>query len=492
MITSAPYTLGAAFLISVGASPFLGFSYGYLELVLGVALFFCFLLCARKIFLYAALISFSAALGILRGGAAEDAFNMKALAQFTSEQTFEVRVLSNPEPKEFSIRAIAEVSTVSETVLVPKEKVLLVLPRDSEIAYGDVLTITGALQIPESFATQSGKEFDYERFLKKDGVAFLLRGSIITRTPETFSVKKYLFVFEERLLSGINRLVPMPESGLLAGILLGEKGSLSESLRTSLTNSGLIHIAVLSGYNITLVAAGALFVLAFLFPVWRLVGALLVVLVFVVMTGADATAVRAGVMASLVFLARYLGREADAARLLMIAAVAMVIYNPFSLLYNPSFQLSFLATAGLIFGSPIILSFITRVPFAALKEIIATTIATQIFVLPLLLYLTGTISYLALPANILVLPFIPLLMVVGGVGAFLEMFSHVLALPFAFLTHLIIGFVILVAQYIGTLPFAVSQSISFPLTFVAVSYALLFLSIFIWQRRSSALRSSAN
>src|SRR5690606_11317679 len=101
-------------------------------------------------------------------------------------------------------------------------------------------------------------------------------------------------------------------------------------------------------------------------------------------------------------------------RLLVVTAVVMLIHNPLILRYDPSFQLSFLATIGLIYVSPLFERLLTnRIPSRTIREIVVGTLATYVFVLPLLLYMTGEMSVVSLPANLLVLPVVPVLMATG-------------------------------------------------------------------------------
>ena len=117
---------------------------------------------------------------------------------------------------------------------------------------------------------------------------------------------------------------------------------------------GLIHIVVLSGYNMTVVADGVARLFRFLSLRSRTVVGTVLIILFSLMVGGGATVIRAAIMTILALIARTLGRVADAGRLLFIAGIIMLLENPRILLGDPSFQLSFLATLGLIYLSPLV------------------------------------------------------------------------------------------------------------------------------------------
>lgn len=150
---------------------------------------------------------------------------------------------------------------------------------------------------------------------------------------------------------------------------------------------------------------------------------ILAILLFVLMTGANSTALRAGIMASLMIFARATGRNYDVARTMILAAVLMIFINPFVLVYDVSFQLSFIATIGVIFYAPRFEKYFRWItPKLGLRDIVSVTTAVYIFVLPFILYKMGNLSIVALPANILILPLIPFTMLFGFLSGFLGFF----------------------------------------------------------------------
>ena len=136
----------------------------------------------------------------------------------------------------------------------------------------------------------------------------------------------------------------------------------------------------------------------------------------------------------------------------------MILHNPKILVFDPSFQLSFLATCALIYVVPIVEKCLSRgvlTKWEEARSIIATTIGTQITVLPLLIYSMREVSLVSLPANILILFFIPYAMFLGFVATLLSYISITIALPVTYLAHLILSWILFVGHFLGNLSFAV-------------------------------------
>src|SRR6185369_13002766 len=147
------------------------------------------------------------------------------------------------------------------------------------------------------------------------------------------------------------------------------------------------------------------------------------------------------VMAIIALFAELVRRDYAVSRALLLAGAGMLIQNPMILLYDPSFQLSFLATLGLIMlSSPIEkkLGFITDK--MGIRALVASTFATQIFVSPLIFYMMGQLSIIGIVVNILVLPFIPLTMLLVFLCGFFGFFSHLLSEIEGWGSHILLSY----------------------------------------------------
>ncbi len=323
--------------------------------------------------------------------------------------------------------------------------------------YGDRLLLEGKLALPQILTEDDGRVFDYPAYLRSKGIRYQMlfpRVSILEEHQGSIVMEK-LFSVKSSFEEGIANALPAPQSALLSGLLLGGKQSLGAVWLERFRTSGIVHIVVLSGYNMTVVAEW----LVVLFRSFGFYGSLSVgavgIVLFALMTGAGATVMRAAIMALIVLLAKATGRNYDMGRALLLAATLMVLQNPSILLFDPSFQLSFLASLGLIYVSPI-LERRTKLFYTMpmWREVFISTVATQIVVLPLLLYQTGMLSLVSLPANLLVLPLIPLTMLTGFVSGLAGLLHPSIGLIIGIPSYGLLSWILAVAKYAAQIPFA--------------------------------------
>jgi len=360
-------------------------------------------------------------------------------------------------------------------------KILVTTDFTENYRYGDVISFYGKLSKPKNFDTDQGKEFDYVNYLKKDGIFYVMsypKIEIISR-GEGNKLKNTLFVVKNKFLEKINMQIPEPESLLLGGLILGEKSAFSQDLRQSFVNTGTIHIVALSGYNVTIVAEWIMKVFMFLPQRLGIGVGILAILFFILMTGASSTAIRAGVMATLALFARATGRNYDVMRALILAGIVMISFNPYVLAFDVSFQLSFIATVAVIFLAPKIEKYFVWIPKKfELRDIVSVTVSAYIFVLPFILYKMGNLSLTALPANVLILPFIPLTMLFGFLTGFTGIIWYILSVPFGFISHLFLSYELFVVNFLANLPFSSFTISNFPLMITLAIYVYFICRLF--------------
>lgn len=302
---------------------------------------------------------------------------------------------------------------------------------------GDTLRIRGILQAPENYS-----DFDYVSYLSRDDIFSTMSFPTIEKVGEGGGSKLKLFLsqikysFEEK----IDFALPEPHAAFLKGLLLGERESLPEDLVEKFNRTGTTHIVALSGYNITLVGSffvGILLLLTVPFRVAFWIATATIIL-FVMLTGASPSVVRAGIMGILVLIAQREGRMYHMTNALAFAGAVMIMHNPKILRFDTAFQLSFLATLGLVYVAPRLEFFMQRFRRSApllkkdgekessigrsLKKILLETLSAQIMVLPLLIYVFGRVSLVSPLTNLLILIAVPYAMSAGflaGIFGFL-------------------------------------------------------------------------
>lgn len=394
------------------------------------------------------------------------------------------RVVSNPEEKgfyqEIIIRPVEQRAWWSR-----QKKVLWQAPLSVAVTPGERIRLSCDLVIPENFTP----DFDYRFYLAKEGVGYLCKehdffvGEAADRVRYIYQL---LSTPRTRLEHGIQVSLPEPESGLAKGLLLGGSDHLSGPIQDQFTNLGLTHIVAVSGYNIVLIV-NALLALGLTLYLWRKQATALAFVgtsAFILMIGAPASAVRAGIMALAAFGAFIIGRVNYSLLALFLTAALMNLWNPLYLWYDAGFQLSFLATLAVIMAMRAVETKLSsRRLRRALQEIVWLSVWVYLFLLPILLFQFHTLTIFSIPANILFLPVVPFAML----GSFIASIAALLFPPATLLVGLIaylpLTYILRGTYLLNQIP-DITVPVHISLMTVGVWYiSLLFAIIHIEQRR---------
>lgn len=278
---------------------------------------------------------------------------------------------------------------------------------------GDRVRVAGELELPAG-ATNSGG-FDYRRYLRSQRIHWLLKaegiGAVDAAPGPNWSAAALLGradAVRGWLGARMDELYPDDQAGYMKGLVLGIRESLDPEQFRQFSELGLTHVLAISGLHVAvfLFALGGLLRLLRLTRERTFTALLVAVPLYVLLTGASPSVVRAGIMAMLGLVAARMGRLKDGLHVLAAAALAMLIWDPF-LLANVSFQLSFLVTAGLIVGVPPLRRALPRrTKIQPLIDLACVTIVAQAVSFPLSIYYFNQFHLLSLFANLLLVPFI--------------------------------------------------------------------------------------
>ena len=292
------------------------------------------------------------------------------------------------------------------------DRLLVWMPRGIDVRAGDRLRITAGVELAEDF-----DGFAYREYLARQGIGAIARARGAEPLPTSGAPGNAVALIRGSLLGGVNDLVPEPEAALAAGILLGVRSSIAPEINDAFATAGLTHVVAISGWNIAIVAA---IVLALVRPLGRRRGGKWTIALvaaatvggYVLLTGASPSVVRAALMAGAMLVGRLGGSRAHATSALGLAALVMLLVAP-AVLWDVGFQLSLLATAGLIWFGRGIEGRLRRWP-AWLREPVALTLAAQLTTLPVILVNFERLSLVAPLSNVLVVPLVPLAMLASA------------------------------------------------------------------------------
>lgn len=404
----------------------------------------------------------------------------------TGEQTFTAVVAAEPDVRIDGVRYILEMSNFRPELKSRDEQLAMnntpvsgrvymksfLYPR---YQYGDVLKITCPLERPEPF-----DGFRYDMYLARLRVFLICQNPTIDmiESGQGSGVVRLLLAAKQRFALQVNQLWHEPCASFMAGLLYGYRGGLG-SLSEQFNRTGVSHILAISGYNIAIIAN---LLIIFCVRLWipRKKAFWLVstgIVLFVLFTGASGSVVRAGIMGWLVILAQQVGRLNRPTNAMAATAVLMTLHNPFILIWDVGFQLSFLAMIGLVYLSPILKKKTERLPeFLNIKETALTTVSAILMTLPLMLYQFGQLSLVAPLVNILILWIIPWIMATG----FLSVLTSWIFFPFgqwiAWLTWVGMRYVVVVVQWFAAWSLS-AVPLPIPSWLMMVAYGVLFFML---------------
>jgi competence protein ComEC len=387
------------------------------------------------------------------------------------------------------------VETQGKNILKPdcSEKFLIFGGLEKNYYLGEVLEINCRLKNPEN----KYSKFNYVNFLAKDRIYQICQYPEIDNflTDEKkyeieltsfYEIRNSIFHLILRIKkefeNKINGSFNFPESAYLAGLLLGGEDRLPEDVQENFRRTGTTHTIAVSGFNITVLASFFMFI-GVLIGFYRQKAfwlAVFGIVFFVLMIGSPSSAVRAAIMGILILWASKNGRLADSVQAIFLAGALMITFSPLILIYDVGFQLSFLASLGIVLVYvPLSEKFNIKNDFLELKSIILVTISAQLGVMGILLYVFETFSPISLLANLIVLPLIPLIMLFGFTTVALAFVSPFVASFFALPTELALKLEILIIDKLAQISWASLEIGDIGLIGLVVYYFLFFLFVLL-------------
>lgn len=454
-------------------SSFLVISQSVLLAFLILGIFLISLFWQRKKFVVAGFCIIFLALGIWRYQLAEIESTKHEIRNDETTSLIGI-VASEPDIRERSQRLVIRTDE--------KDKVLITTWRYPEYQYGDRLKVTGKLQKPPVF-----EEFNYRDYLKKDGIYSQMSWpeiELLGRGQGNFLYATIL-QFKNKLRESLYQNLSPPESSILGAMILGDKRQLSEELKNDLNIAGVRHITAVSGLHVTILST-ILMTILIGFGLWRQQAfwfSIILITLFVIMTGLQPSAVRAGIMGGLFLLAQYWGRQAVSLIAIVFAASVMVLQNPLLLRLDIGFQLSFLAILGIIYLLPIFQEWLKFIRWQNVRDVLAMTFSAYIFTLPLIIYNFGYASLVAPLANLLIVPILYPIMLLGFLFVLVGMIFQPLGWILSWPAWLLLTYLTTIVDLFSKLPFAYLTIKNFHWAWLLFAYLILGFVTYKLQQR---------
>ncbi|MBE9179587.1 ComEC/Rec2 family competence protein [Oculatella sp. LEGE 06141] len=318
---------------------------------------------------------------------------------------------------------------------------------------GEVVTVTGSLYKPKPATNPGG--FDFQAYLEQEGGFTGMRGNQVESSePAPWG----LWAVRQRIVRSQVQQLGVPEGPLLSAMVMGKNGvDVPYDLRDAFAKAGLAHALAASGFQVSLVIGVILSLTKSLAARVRLGLGLSVLILYIGLTGAEPSVLRAGVMGVAVLLATTLERKVKPLGSMLIAATLLLVIHPIWI-WNLGFQLSFLATLGLLVTTPTLTRWLDWLP-PTLAGFIAVPVAAYIWTMPLQLHVFGVVSPYSIVANVLTAPLLTVVSLGGMVSALAALVVPGVGSTLAGLLYYPTRALIAIAEFCNQLPgnsFAVS------------------------------------
>ncbi len=360
---------------------------------------------------------------------------------------------------------------------------------------GQMVAVQGKLYEPQAATNPGG--FDFAAYLKRQGMFAGLRGEWLD-LPESAGrfrqqvtlerslfrpVQQLLWQIQQRIVRSQRAGLGEPEGALVSAMLLG-KGAVDVSyeVRDLFSNVGLAHALAASGFQVSLLV-GILLSLTARFPkrVQLFVGTA-GLLLYIALTGLEASVARAGLMGFGVLLARTLERKIQPLGAILVTATLLLLVNPLWVA-DLGFQLSFLATLGLVVTVPVLDKWLDWLP-RAIAPLISVPLAAFLWTLPLQLQTFGVLSLYTIPLNVLTAPLLTLLSLGSGLSALVGLVFPTAGSALSWLllypTRLLLGMATVAGQLPGN-TFAAGSISTLQTVSLYLFYLLLWWQIRLWR-----------
>ncbi|MGA7195225.1 MAG: ComEC/Rec2 family competence protein [Anaerolineales bacterium] len=365
------------------------------------------------------------------------------------------------------------------------------VPINQTYEYGDEIRLRGQLQTPPQ-----DEDFSYQDYLARQGILSYMPISEATLLPgnDGNPISRAIYSFKEKAVENIYRLLPDPEASVLASMLLGVNGGLSDPIQQAFRDTGTAYVIAVSGFKISILTGVFVTLFSRIFGARR--GAILAILgiaFYTFLVGANDAAVRAALMVTLALFAEQIGRRTQGLNTLAFVAALMALWNPL-VLWDAGFQISFFATLGLIlYMEPLQRTtenlLMRYFPQWNAQQVIKyvlyyflLTLAVQLTTIPIMAYQFKQIPLIALIANPSITPVQPIVMLLGGLAILLSFSFFSLGQLIAWIAWPLTAYTIRMVELFDRVPHGTIPLGNFSVAFVVLFYAVLLTLTFAGSR----------
>ena len=344
------------------------------------------------------------------------------------------------------------------------------------LEYGDLIEIKGEYSAPE--VARNYKGFDYSQYLKTLNIYGTIKveeSKIINKnqlSPILISINN----IKEKMIDNANRNMPKRTANLLLGILIGERDNIQEDIIESFRTANLSHILAVSGAHTSYIILGITYLISKSKTPKRIgyIITIINLLIFIIITGASYSVVRACIMAIVVIGAKICYRKENFFTSICISLIIILIQNPFAI-NDIGLKLSFMGTAGIVIFNKSITNFFIKLKIKQkIAEALSVTFSAQLMIMPITILNFNTISLTFFISNILASPLLGIIIIFGFISIFISSILNPISKVLFLILHIFLELLILVSKVTEKIPGS-SILVRTPNILFAIVYYILIL-----------------
>ncbi|MDJ0526462.1 MAG: ComEC/Rec2 family competence protein [Microcystis sp. M53600_WE12] len=376
------------------------------------------------------------------------------------------------EVKEFSLKNLPTKKSTG--------KLYVTLPNlaENQVYPGQEITIKGLLYRPRR--ANNPNAFDFANYLARQGAFAGLKGEIII---DKKSPNWGIWQIRQRIVEAQIQRLGQEKGTLLSSITLGRQAvNLPAKITDLFIKTGLAHILAASGFHVAILLGFVLTITRNLSPKQQFIIALTILIIYGTLTGLQPSVLRAILMGIGALIGLLYNRQVNSLGSLLLAATILLLWQPLWI-WDLGFQLSFLATLGLIITVPLLKNKIDYLP-NLIAEPIAISLAASLWTMPLLMFTFNSIALYNIPINIITTPLVTLISLGGVFTAFLGLIYPPLGSISASILYYPLELLLQITTFFSLLPFSTYSTGKLSLGVMLIIYICLTLICFnIWFRQ---------
>ena len=408
-----------------------------------------------------------------------------------TNEKFEGIILGKKSETDYKTTYIIKIKKINE-IFAGKKFLLDVKKKDysKELEYGDIITFNGVYNKPNVQRNYGG--YDYSLYLKTQNIYGTFDGSQIelkSKNKGSF-IQRGIISFKEYIKGILKENLGEDEAELCIGLVIGDRTNLAKDIQEDFKTSNLTHMLAVSGSHFVYIILAVTYINKFLKR--KRLGQILMIIVIILfmnLTGNTGSVVRSGIMASLGIIASIIHRKSDIWNNMAIAMLIQIILNPY-IIFDVGVQLSYGGVIGIVAFNKVVTNSIEQLSNKInnyIKESISVTVSANIVIIPIMMYTFNTISLSFVISNLLAGAILGIIVLYAFALIFLYMVLHSFISPLFIILNLMLKILIYIAHICSLIPFSKIYVVTPNLILIILFY--LFLYLLVKKQDSNAIIS---